>query len=255
LLKFKDVPQEQRGEVVRMASALYDRESAEQRELTSTVAAAEELGIPQEYLERATQALQEKRATAARRSRTRLLVAGGIAAIGMGAFLLRPAPPAPPLTLSPTAVQPLLSANAGTRAIATTDGERFVLKVDRFAERQNRYSANLDLPLPKNALAGHREVTFTLQGTGTIPKVRLFLEGGSLNERWKGPDIALSDTPRAVTVPLDQFVRQQRVSDTTWKDIAGSKPSQATTFSIKSGAPINPSNVSGTIGISRIEFK
>lgn len=259
MLKFKDVSQEQRGEVVRLASEIYDTEQVEQREHTSTVAAAEEIGLPEEYLERAAQALQEKRIADARQKRTsraRFLMGGGIvAALGVGAFLLRPAPPATPFSLSPIAQQPTLSTNTGTEASATSQGDSYVLKVNRFIPTNNRYSANLDLPLPKTSLSGYRQMTFTVRGTGTIPKVRLFLEGGSLNERWKGPDVPVSTTPRQVSLSMDQFIRQERVSNTEWKDISLGRPNEVTRLSIKSGFPVNPATVSGTIGVSKIEFR
>ena len=259
MLKFKDVSQTERGEVVRLASELLEREHAEVREQAAVVAAAEEIGIPEDYLERAAQTYQEKRIASAHQkqaTRKRFWVGGGIAAAaGVGWLLLRPAPPAPAFSLSPATMKPVVSVSAGTLATVGTENNTFVLTVDKFAPTNNRYSANLNLSLPKTSLASYRQMSFTVQGKGTIPQVRLFFEGGNLNERWKGPDIPVSETPRTVTVSLDAFIRQQRVSDTVWKDFSKGRVGEATTLSIKSGAPFNPPTANGTIGISTIEFK
>ena len=244
--------------MVRLASELLEREHSEVREQAAVVAAAEEIGIPEDYLERAAQTYQEKCIASARRkqaTRKRFWVGGGIAAAGVGWLLLRPSPPAPAFSLSPATLQPVVSVSAGTLAAAGTENNTFVLTVDKFAPTNNRYSANLNLSLPKTSLASYRQMSFTIQGKGTIPQVRLFFEGGSLNERWKGPDIPVSETPRTVTVSLSAFIRQQRVSDTVWKDFSKGSVGEATTLSIKSGAPFNPAAAKGTIGISTIEFK
>jgi hypothetical protein len=262
LLKLKDVPQEQMGEVVRIASEMYDKEHQEKRERSSTVAAAEELGIPEEYLERAAKELQEKRIAEARlrqEKRRRFLIGGGIAAaaVAIGLAVVRPVPPAAALSLTPQTTQAIVTSNPGSDVVVTPSGNGWLLNVRQFVPQNGRYSGNADIKLPTAVQRGHNNVSLALTpNRGNIPKVRIFFEGGTPNQRWKGPDVSLTGGSAQVNVPLNDFIRQTRPSSgAEWRDVGKGKPTGADTLSIKTGYPINPPDVSGEIGIDNVQVK
>jgi hypothetical protein len=262
VLKLKDVPQEQMGEVVRIASEMYDKEHQEKQERSSTVAAAEELGIPEEYLERAAKELQEKRIAEARikQERKRRLLVGGsiVGSIAVGATLLgglffRQVPAAPTLLISPAIVQPQPRINPGTVAEVGTQGNTYVLKVDQFGGAANGgYFANMNIPL-NTSLANHRTMTFTVKGEG-IPQAKVFLENGA--ERWRTAQaFTVTNQPQTITINLDNMIRQEQRGGGFRDAGSRSRPAQVENISIKVGEQINSPNVSGTVEISDIQFK
>jgi hypothetical protein len=259
MLHLKDVPQEEVGEVVRVASEMYDREAQETREHSATKDAAEEIGIPAEYLERAAQEVHLRRVERiqTRRRRNRILAAlAAVTVLGGGtvAFLNRPAPP--PVTLAVS--DATLGVNPQTKAsvVSGASGGEQILRVEQFgASADGQFFANLNVPVPQNvSLSQHNAVTFTLRGKG-IPRARLFLENGP-TERWKSPDLNVSAAPRQVTLPLRNFVHQTRPSSgAPWRDVGTSKPGQARILSFKVGEKINPPNVTGEIAVGGLQFR
>jgi hypothetical protein len=254
LLKLKDVPQEQMGEVVRIASEMYDREHAQKQERASTVAAAEELGLPQEYLERAAKELQEKRIAEARlkrEKRQRIIIGSVVAAgvLGGAALIFRPAPA--PLTLSPAAVQPVGRISENTVAEVGVNGGAYTLRVEKFnPDSKGDYFANLNVPV-NTSLAGYRTMTFTVRGEG-IPTVRTFFENGP--ERWRASqDVTVTPSGQRVTINLNNSTRQ--INNGQWSNTGRSKPGQVENISFKVGEKINSPDVSGTVEISDIQFK
>ena len=99
MLRMKDVPPDQMAEVVRVAGELYDAEQAQTQERRATVAAAAEMGLPNEYLDCAASAVHARHVeqiATPRRRRVGLLAGIAVAvALGGGWFATHSRPAAP----------------------------------------------------------------------------------------------------------------------------------------------------------------
>jgi hypothetical protein len=259
LLRLKDLPPEEMSEVVRVASEMHDRETAETRERHSMVAAAEEVGIPEEYLERAAEEVHSRRVAAVlakrRKRRTALGAVAAVAAVGgLGTavynFLSPPAPIAARVAVS------VPETSAGVDATVSRDGSETVLTVNRFASGEGgTYYANISLAPPKASLAGYRTANFTLRGTGGLKQIRLDIQNGP-TERWKGPLISVPVEKTAVSVSLREFTYQQRASsDSPWKSSGYRAIKDVTRLGFKTGEAVNPIDATGSVAVGDIRFE
>jgi hypothetical protein len=62
MLKHQEITEPDTSEVIRLAHQMYERDQAEQERRSSLMAAAEEVGIPSEYLAKATAQLKLRQA-------------------------------------------------------------------------------------------------------------------------------------------------------------------------------------------------
>lgn len=271
MLRLENVPPEQMPEVVRIASELYSQDQAQEaeaQERQATVDAAAEIGMPEEYLHRAVTELHARRVEQIqqrRRRRNGLLAIGGAAlVIGTGAVILprfhTPTPTAsqidaPLSTLVPafTSVAWRLDTNPGTQATVEYGNNAAVLKVQRFvADSNHRFTANFDTVDGVKNLAGAQNVTFRMHGT--LPHLRLYLENG--NERWRSPEITVTDQEQIVRVGLRQFEHQSRAeTGGTWQKGGSQPPTQIENLSFKTGWYVNEVQATGEVTLSDVRFE
>jgi hypothetical protein len=259
MLRLKDVPPEEMAEVVRVAGALYDRESAEARERKATIDAAVEMEIPEAYLERAAAEVHARRVEQVRRKQQRrggVLVAL-VAAVGIGGgtlFLRTPPPAAWTLDTGAPAVV-TLDKNAQTRAVTTVEDGATTLWVERFGkEADGDYYANLAME-PPPTLSGYQTVRLRVRGEGGLRQARLYLENGP-TERWRSPAIALTEDWRTVTLPLHRFERQTRAqAGGNWRVTTQRAPGSVRQLSLKVGEFMNDVSARGKAAVDDVRFE
>jgi hypothetical protein len=247
------------SEVVRVASEMHDRETEETRERRSVVAAAEEVGIPEEYLERAAAEVHSRRVAAVlakrRRRRTALGAVAAVATLGgIGAAVYNYlSPPAPIVARVADSVP---ETSAGVDATLNRDGTETVLTVNRFAASSGgTYNANISLAPPKASLAGYRTANFTLRGTGDLKQIRLDIQNGP-TERWKGPLIRVPAEKTTVSVSLREFTYQRRASSgSPWKSSGQRAIKDVTRIGFKTGEAVNPIDATGSVAVGDIRFE
>ncbi|MES2464015.1 MAG: hypothetical protein V4671_25875 [Armatimonadota bacterium] len=259
MLRLKDVPPEEMSEVVRVASEMQDRETAETRERLATVAAASEVGIPEEYLERAAAEVHQRRVAAVlakRRKRRRMFsIIGAVAALGgVGAVTFNTLTPPAAVTVSVEQAVPELS--EGVEATLRTEGAENVLTVSRFTkDARGTYNANISLAPPKPSLAGYKTAKFTLRGTGSLKQIRLDIQNGP-TERWKGPLISVPSEKTTVSVPLREFTYQRRGSSgSAWRSQGYRAMGDVTRLGFKTGEAVNPIDATGSVAVGDIRFE
>jgi hypothetical protein len=259
VLRFKDVPPEEMSEVVRVASELHDRETDETRERNSTVAAAEEVGIPEEYLERAAAEVHKRRVAAVlKKRRKRRITVGALAAAavigGIGAVTYRSVKP--PAAITAPVAGATLEKTTGVDATVTQQGSETTLTVKQFSrDEKGTYNANISLASPQSSLSGFRTAKFTLQGSGSLKQIRLDIQNGP-TERWKGPLVRVPTEKTPISVSLRDFTYQQRESsDAPWRSTNSRSIDTVTRLGFKSGDTVNPIDATGSVTVGDIRFE
>lgn len=258
MLRIKDVPPEQMSEVVRVAGELYDRETAQEQERQSTVAAAAEMGLPPEYMERAAAVVHARQVERIHRRRRRTAFVAAFASLVTitGGYVLTRPHPAQPVTYNfqnprqqwVQDVNPESTAHAGVeKGIAT-------IHVDRFASSPGtgQFFANLNTEDVPQTLAGYRSVSFRVQGDG-LTQLRLYLENG--NERWRSVAVPVTGDWQVFHLNLDQFEHQTRDSGTgKWRREDRRAPGHVERLSFKAGYYVNDLNAHGNVRIADLRF-
>ena len=265
MLSVKDVPPDQMAEVVRVAGELYDKETAENQERRATVAAAAEMGLPKEYLDRAAalvhaRTLERAAEIKARRQRRRVgLVAGlGVALVVGGGWLVthpRPAAPVTPVTygFQNPAQHWNLNNSPGAQANAAFNNGAATIHVSSFGAPAggDQFFVNLDTEDVPQTLAGYRTVSFRASGAG-LPNLRLYLENA--DERWRSP--LLTPAGQVVQVNLNRFDHQTRDSPTgKWHTAGADAPGHVERLSFKVGYYVNAPDAHGDVKISELRFQ
>jgi hypothetical protein len=276
MLKLENVPPEQMPEVVRIASEMYERDQQRNEEAQlrqATVKAAEEVGLPEEYLHRAAAEMHSRKVEELqqkRRTRNRLIAATSAAAIavlltfGLSRLNTPPASLAPPAAVSVNTpfVYSLMDngtwrgeRNAGTQAhVAVHDG-KIEFKVEKFVPNaQGTYFVNADTHQLPPALEGYQAVKFRVQGTG-LNNVRFYFENGP-TERWRSRPVPVTSAAQEVTLPLSEFEYLTRPSaDSTFKRQAYQPPGKVERLSIKAGDFVNDVNARGSMTIENLTIE
>lgn len=275
MLRLKDVPESETSEVIRVAQEMYERETSETLRRNSLVDAAEEMGLPGEYLERATQEVHQRRVVEIqqkRRKRNLLIASTAAVALGIGLMftgtstrraptLLPPAPITTPRSVEDFNVSPAQSWSLDTdgRSRGTVDyigeagrGNVARLRVDSFRpDAQGRYFINLHQTGPPGALSGNRQLSFDARGYG-LSRVRLDLENGPL-ERWRGPALPVGEQWQTLNVRLDQFERQVRSAPgEQWRLAPGRVPESVRRLSFKTGERVNEASARGEVRLDNV---
>lgn len=286
MLKTQDIPPEELSEVVRIAGEMQDRESAETRQRKATVDAAEEMGIPAEYMERAAAEVHARRVEAiqAKRRRRNVIIAtvAAAAGLGLGATTLigvsraPVSPPPPQVVAAPSPVSPLrfdfntaesqrqwtLDRNAGTEATVSfeTEPQRggiAVIRVQKFgtgAGSGARHRADFDTINAPPSLAGYQSVSFRMSGKG-LQFARLYLEKSS-TERWRSPAVPITSDWAARNLNMTSFEYQTRRSASdAWRGQEFRAPDQVQRLSFKLGDFMNPKDARGEVAIDDLQFE
>ncbi len=265
-----NTPEREMDAVLDRARRLFEREETS-LDRRAALAAAEELGIPPDYLERAAAELHAERAArihTRRRRRNLLLWAGSalvlLGAVAWGGSALTREEARPPVAVAAVA-EPrtgwTLSHNPESRATlvsAERDGRAVpAVRVEAFASPAgdaDGFFANLDSATGPLNLAGYDQVAFDVRGAG-LPVVRLYLEA-SATERWRSPALPVTADWTAQTIPLDRFERQTRTGPSApWRTVAYRAPARVERLSFKLGGFINEVTARGEIVIDAVRVE
>jgi hypothetical protein len=263
----EQITPEEMPEVTKIANRLYEQEREQQeqaQERQAYLSAAEEMEIPQEYLERAAEELSLQR-IARIRQRRRLRQAavatfGGILIVG-GFWRITHPPIVKPTPMVFTAQQWRLDANPETKAEVTFqnwEGRNSVavIHVEQFVPRarDGQYFVNLNSQKVPTDLRATQSVSFFVKGNG-LPNLRLYLEA-SPTERWRSPALPVTSEWQKQTLNLQQFEYQTRAStNAPWQSTSTRPPDRIENLSFKTGTFINESTAKGEIGVEGVEFE
>jgi len=271
MLKLENIPPEQMPEIVRVASELQERDLKQEEETQnqqSTIAAAEEMGLPETYLHQAASELHARRVVQIeqRRQRRTVLAAAGVGVIALGTavylFSSFAAPPqvATPAIIATTALsQPFnaaqwrLNNSSGTQANVIYENGTAKVSIQKLTpDKSGRYFANLNTKTGVQNLTGLRTATF--RAAGTLPYMRLYLENG--NERWRSPALSVPSGEQTLRVDLSQFERQTRgANGVSWNKARYQPPATVENFSFKFGSFVNDANATGTVNLGDLQFE
>ena len=260
MLKQTDIPAEDQAEIFRIADKLYREDEEHRRNADASAAAAAELGLPQEYLDRAAQELHVQRLEAVKAKRRRTWIIPAIALAGIGVLLAstltvsRAPTPIAPVVMSAASVTNIydlsdasVRANSESKGSISANSSAATLVIDQFVpDSKGDFYGNIIVP------AGNaREVeavTAQVSGNG-IPNVRVDLEAGDV--RWRGP---VSPTGTAVSISAKEFQKQVR-QGSNWKSTAWSPPSGNLRIAFKTGKSINDASTKGTLTVTNVELR
>lgn len=258
MLKQTDIPAEDQAEIFRIADKLYREDEEHRRNADASAAAAAELGLPQEYLDRAAQELHVQRLEAVKAKRRRfwiipVIALAGIGVLGVVTLSRAPAPISPSVmsTGSVTNIYDLseatVRANSESKGAISANSSAATLVIDQFVpDSKGDFYGNIIVP------AGNvrevEEVTAQVSGNG-IPNVRVDLEAGDV--RWRGP---VSPTGIAVSISAKEFQKQVR-QGSNWKNTAWSPPSGKLRIAFKTGKSINDASTKGTLTVTNVELR
>lgn len=289
MLRLKDIPPEEMPDVVRVANELYekDRRRAEQdQERLNYVDAAEELGVPPEYMEQAAQELHRRRVAEAEvRNRKKvwksIAIGGGVGVVTvflmMGIFTVRSVETVTPSASAPVAQgQPLELSNPSLETFgpgvenrwtfdrnnstqATTsfqqEGPRggvAVIRVEKFGTAEGPHRASFETIQTPASPLGKKDIAFDIRGQG-LRKVRVYLERGA-HERWRSPELRIPTGWQTLRVPLGNFQHQVQ-SGNRWRNRGRSRPEQIDRISFKLGDFMNEPNASGEVRLDNVRFE
>jgi hypothetical protein len=272
MLKLENVTPQEMPEVVRIASELYQQDQqkeGEAQERQATLDAAEEVGLPAEYLHRAAEEMHARRVVEVqerRRKRTNLMaVTGIVASLGVTVWLfsLLMAPPAiaPPMTAPPAITVPVtpqqwnLQANPQTQATIRIQDNAMTIQVEKFVPQPNgSYFANADTYQVPPSLEGYQNVRFRVRGTG-LSQTRLYLENGP-TERWRSRAIPITPNGQEVTLRLQEFEHLTRpFANTQFKRQEYTQPGRIERLSFKTGDFVNDVGAKGEVTIDNVKFE
>jgi len=258
VLKQTDIPAEDQAEIFRIADRLYREDEEHRRNADASAAAAEELGIPKEYLDRAAQELHLQRleAVSAKRRQNWIIAVVALASFGiLGIVLLSPAPaPNPPVRMASSSVTNVydlsdasVRANPESKGSISTNSSAATLQIDQFLpDSKGDFYGNL--LVEAGNVREVEAVTALVAGSG-IPNVRVDLEAGDI--RWKGP---VSPTGTSVSISAKEFQRQVR-QGTNWKNTSWQPPSGKLKIAFKTGKTVNDVSTRGTLTVTNVELR
>ena len=260
MLKQTDIPAEDQSEIFRIADKLYREDEEHRRNADASAAAAAELGVPQEYLDRAAQELHVQRLEAVKAKRRRTWIIPVIALTGISLTLImtltlsRAPTPISPSVMSTGSVTNIYDLSEATvRANSESKGSISASK-DAATLQIEQFSPNPSGDFYGNILvsAGNvREVevlTAQVAGNG-IPNVRVDLEAGDI--RWRGP---VSPTGTSVSISAKEFQRQVR-QGSNWKNTTWQPPSGKLKIAFKTGKTVNDASTRGTLTVTNVELR
>jgi hypothetical protein len=258
VLKQTDIPAEDQAEIFRIADKLYREDEEHRRNADASAAAAAELGVPQEYLDRAAQELHVQRLEAVKAKRRKTWIIPAIALAGIGVVLAvtlsRPPAPLSPVRMSTSSVTNVydlsdakVRANPETKGTISTTLSAATLQIDQFGTTQTGdFYGNIIVPAGN--IREVEKVTANVAANG-IDNVRVDLEADDV--RWKGP---VSQANAAVSISANEFQKQIR-QGSNWKNTSWSPPSGKLRIAFKTGKSINDASTKGTLTVTNVELR
>ena len=273
MLRLENVPPEEMPQVVRIASELYEKDrtlEAEAQERQATVEAAEEVGLPEEYLHRAAAELHLRRIEAIERKRrlrvrwvaTATAIAGIGTVVGLVNLTTRETRVEAPAVVTSQPIQTdfnanswRLSTNPESQATVRYENGTAVVRVEKFGESvKGQYFVNLNTKNAPLNLENSHALRFRASGNG-LKNVRLYLEN-SQQERWRSPAFALSGQEQDFQANLEQFDYQTRPSDTAkWTKQPYRPPGTVERLSMKFGSFVNEMGDKGEATLRGLGFE
>ncbi|MGC4046925.1 MAG: hypothetical protein QM758_24280 [Armatimonas sp.] len=265
MLKQSELSAEEQAEAFRRADDLFRAESEQARNAKAAADAAQEMGIPQEYLDRAAAQIHAEKVERikSQRNRRNVTIAVGAAAVAvaLGASLLI-RPQTVPGPVAAVAAQQLASptvdlthedqATTVFRNVSSeskTDTNSYSLKLNGFHDSSS-YQANHGFSID-GSLDAYKQVSFFIKGDG-IANTRVDLRAG--NTRWNSRQISLTPQGERVAIRFDQL-QQQTKQGNQWVGSGSGNPQGAQSLVFKFGAEINPPDTKGTVTISDVRFE
>ena len=265
MLKQSELNPDEQAQVFARADALFREESERERTARSAAAAAEEMGVPQEYLDRAAAQFHaekvEKILARNRRKRSALVIGAALIPALLFPFLIvqltRQAQQIPsvaqvmvaPFSLSLAETDDATTHFRNVASTSTSAANAYSLTIEKFTSGSG-YFANHGFPIT-GSLQSYKKVSFTIASTG-IPSTRVDLREGLT--RWNSRPISVSAAPQRVTLNFDELHRQAQ-SGETWTEAAGGGPDAARALVFKFGQDINPPDTKGTVTITDVQFE
>lgn len=260
MLKQTDIPAEDQAEIFRIADKLYREDEEHRRNADASAAAAEELGVPKEYLDRAAQELHLQRLEAVKAKRRRLWIIPVIALTGISLTLImtltlsRAPTPIPPSVMSTGSVtnvydlsEASVRANPESKGSISANSSAATLQIDQFVlDSRGDFYGNI--LVSAGDVREVEVVTAQVAGNG-IPNVRVDLEAGDI--RWRGP---VSPTGTSVSISAKEFQRQVR-QGSNWKNTTWQPPSGKLKIAFKTGKTVNDASTRGTLTVTNVELR
>jgi len=260
VLKQTDIPAEDQSEIFRIADKLYREDEEHRRNADASAAAAAELGVPQEYLDRAAQELHVQRLEAVKAKRKRFWIIPVIALTGISLTLImtltlsRAPTPISPRVMSTGVVtnvydlsEAQVRANPGSKGSISATQSAATLQIEQFGPDENGdFYGNVLIPAGNIREVENVSASVACNG---IANVRLDLEAGDV--RWKGP---ISPGNSTVSISAKEFQKQVR-RGSSWKNTAWSAPSGKLRIAFKTGKSINDASTKGTLTVTNVELR
>jgi hypothetical protein len=260
VLKQTDIPAEDQAEIFRIADKLYREDEEHRRNADASAAAAAELGVPKEYLDRAAQELHLQRLEAVKAKRKPLWMIPVIALTGIGFMVLMtltfskaPAPisPVSMSTSSVTNVYDLstatVRANSESKGSISASKDAATLQIEQFSPNPSGdFYGNIIVPAGN--VREFENLAANVAASG-IENVRVDLETDDV--RWKGP---VSSANSKISISANYFQRQVR-QGSNWKNTAWSPPSGKLRIAFKTGKSINDASTKGTLTVTNVELR
>ncbi|MFZ4782580.1 MAG: hypothetical protein ACOYLC_09740 [Armatimonadaceae bacterium] len=258
MLKQTDIPAEDQAEIFRIADKLYREDEEHRRNADASAAAAAELGLPQEYLDRAAQELHVQRLEAVKAKRRRFWIIPAIALAGIGVLgvvtLSRAPAPISPVRMSTSSVTNIydlsdatVRANSESKGSISASKDAATLQIEQFSPNPSGdFYGNIIVPAGN--VREFENLAANVAASG-IENVRVDLETDDV--RWKGP---VSSANSKISISANYFQRQVR-QGSNWKNTAWSPPSGKLRIAFKTGKSINDASTKGTLTVTNVELR
>lgn len=259
------------SEQIKLAAQLHEkdvRQAEGDEHRRAATKAAEEMGIPAGYMERAAAEFFERRAAQVRRHKRKnmvLLTASVAAAAALGSWVTTYRHPAPPPLVYDFAgpsqgqwhLDGLADAHPEAQVSLSFPREQAhslaLVKIKEFSPSAwSDYAVDLDTNQVPRPLTGYRTVSFRVRGQG-LGQIRLFLQNGE--ERWCSPFLTASGGWHEVRIPLRQFLHQRVPAHYNPQDEPYVAPTVIGKISFKLGRDANPPDAHGEVAVSDLRFE
>lgn len=272
MLKQGQIPEADQNEVFKIADELLHADSNQREQAIASRDAAAELGVSQEYLDRAAEELHLRRLEQLKVNRAKRRILWGTIVFAMTILVITAVFLSTAVTLRastnnsstfnlrsqaatmnigtvyliPDLTQSAVRSNPESQGELTKTSSAITLQLDAFGLSANKkYFVNIVLdPINVKEFVG---ISLNASNIG-IPNIRVDLEAG--NTRWKGPVTVASGRNKLVA---RDFQRQLN-TPSGWKNTTWSPPAGKVSVVVKTGETINGLNAKGTLTVTDVEL-